>query len=60
MSSPIRYGPRKYAGLELQHISDTQGGLKIQALIEHLRAQDESGTDMLIQLSVLQLDAGIC
>ena len=60
MKLAIRYGPPEYAGLGLQHISDTQGCEKILILLEHLRRQDAAGLDLLIQLSILQLEAGIC
>jgi hypothetical protein len=59
-SLPIRYGPKKFGGLEIQHLRDIQGSSKVRQLLESLRAGDEAGTDMLIHLSILQLEAGIC
>jgi len=53
----IRYGPSKYAGQGFQQIADIQGSSKILILLEHLRANDDAGIDLHIQLLALQLEA---
>jgi len=60
MPLAIRYGPTEYAGQGIQQVADTQGALKVLCFIEHLRAGDDAGIDMIIQLSILQMEAGIC
>ena len=60
MARVIRYGPPEYGGLGFQHISDTQGCEKILILLEHFRALDDTGIDLIILLSVQQLEAGLC
>jgi len=60
MPLAIRYGPVKYGGQNFQKLFDVQGSAKVCIFIEHLRANDEFGINLCIQLSVLQLKAGIC
>jgi len=59
MPLAIRHGPTEYGGQGIQQILDTQGALKILCFIEHTRANDDAGIDMIIQLSAMQLEAGI-
>jgi len=60
MPLAIRYGPMEYGGQNFQKLFDIQGGSKVNILLEHLRANDNAGNDLQIQLFVLQLEPGLC
>lgn len=55
----IIHGPEEYGGMNLPHITTTQGVDKLQLFLGHLRLQDRTAKLIHSDLSYLQLLAGV-
>jgi hypothetical protein len=53
------YGPTKFDGFRVQHLSMEMLSMKIDTVIVHLRANTQLGKAFCINLNYLQLTAGI-
>jgi hypothetical protein len=55
----VVFGPRKYLGIGLRHLSSEQGVQQTLLLLKHLRANQKLSTLLRIALTWFQLQSGI-